>query len=512
MLFNSFEFLCLFLPVLLVIFFTLGKYSRRLAASWLTVGSLFFYGYWNPVYMGLLLGSILFNYMIGYGLTKETRHRKTLLMVGIACDLLLLAYYKYANFFIANLNSVLDLKFGITEIVLPLGISFFTFTQIAFLVDAFRREAKEFDFVHYALFVTYFPHLIAGPVLHHKEMMPQFGQPSTYRLNQNFIVIGLTIFALGLFKKVVIADSVLPYVSPVFSAADKGETLMFFQAWGGALAYTFQLYFDFSGYSDMAVGLSYMIGVKLPINFNSPYKAVNIADFWRRWHMTLSRFLRDYLYIPLGGNRKGPVRRYMNLLITMLLGGLWHGAGWSFVVWGGLHGFYLVMHQGWLALRQYLGWHHSSRVANAFAVLLTFFMVVIAWVFFRASSFESALVILKGMSGVSGVSLPSAFLPLIGETSNWLQHQGIVFTPGGGKEFVLNYLWILALLPVVFFAPNTHEIMRKFPPALAPIENTINFPSLVWEPSRRWAVIMALVSVAGLLSLMKPSEFLYFQF
>ncbi|MDP2787359.1 MAG: MBOAT family protein [Pseudomonadota bacterium] len=515
MLFNSIEFLFLFLPVLLFVFFRLGRYSRRLAAAWLAAGSIFFYGWWNPAYVGLLLASILFNYLVGYGLARGgdigSLRRRRWLLFGIACNLGLLAYFKYANFFIDTLNTAFGMSYGFAEIILPLGISFFTFTQIAFLVDAARGEAKEFDFIHYVLFVTYFPHLIAGPVLHHKEMMPQFGRAATYRFNTEFITVGMTIFALGLFKKVVLADGVAPYATPIFSAAEAGEMLSFFQAWGGALAYTLQLYFDFSGYSDMAIGLSYMIGVKLPLNFNSPYKAANIAEFWRRWHMTLSRFLRDYLYIPLGGNRKGPARRYVNLMATMLLGGLWHGAGWSFVVWGGLHGLYLVIHQAWSAIRQRLGWVAPSRLGRIASVALTFLAVVVAWVFFRAESFSGALSVLSGMSGLNGISLPEAIALRMGAISPWLEQVGVTFAPGGGRDFVFNYLWILALLPVVFLTPNTQEIMRRFPPASANPDASAE-RGLVWAPQGVWAVLMAVLLAAGLLSLMKPSEFLYFQF
>ncbi len=459
--------------------------------------------------MGLLLTSIVFNYSVGYGLARKNAG-KHLLAFGVICNLALLAYFKYANFFISTFNGMTGTNYGFAEILLPLGISFFTFTQVAFLVDAARGEAKEFDFVHYVLFVTYFPHLIAGPVLHHKEMMPQFGKASTYRVNPEFLTVGFTLFAIGLFKKAVLADGVAPHASPIFAAAEAGEALALFQAWGGALAYTLQLYFDFSGYSDMAIGLSYMIGVKLPINFNSPYKSVNIAEFWRRWHMTLSRFLRDYLYIPLGGNRKGHVRKYLNLLITMLLGGLWHGAGWTFVVWGGLHGLFLVIHQAWLALRGWLGWMQPSPLGRMFAVTLTFISVVLAWVFFRATSFEGAIAILAGMTGSNGITLPDAIALHAGGVAPFLRDFGVVFTPGGGREFVSTYLWILGLLPFIFFAPNSQEIMRDFQPAIAIVESK---PSLIiWRPSIRWMLIMTLVLSAGLLSVMKPSEFLYFQF
>lgn len=360
MLFSSPEFIYLYLPIVLLGFFWLAKWSHRIAATWLTAASLFFYGWWNPAYLGLLMASIFFNYSMGVVLARESMRppdsrRRFLLVFGIAANLLLLGYFKYANFFLDSTNAVIGTTWDAGEIILPLGISFFTFTQIAFLVDAWRGLAKEFNFIHYGLFVTYFPHLIAGPVLHHKEMMPQFGQSETYRLQWENIAVGLTIFAIGLFKKIVLADGVAPYASPVFDAAHAGETLTFLEAWGGVLAYTLQLYFDFSGYSDMAIGASRLFGVRLPLNFNSPYQALNIIDFWRRWHMTLSRFLRDYLYFALGGNRHGKSRRYVNLLVTMLLGGLWHGAGWTFVVWGGLHGLYLVINHAWSGVKQRFG-------------------------------------------------------------------------------------------------------------------------------------------------------------
>lgn len=517
MLFNSVEFLFLFLPVLLIVFFWLGRSSHRLAATWLTIGSLFFYGWWNPAYIGLLLGSITFNYMVGYALARGddigSPRRKRLLAVGVIGDLALLGYYKYANFFIDTFNASLGTSYGFADIILPLGISFFTFTQIAFLVDAARGKAKEFNFIHYSLFVTYFPHLIAGPVLHHKEMMPQFNQPSTYRMNTDYLTIGLTVLAIGLFKKVVLADSIVPYVAPVFNAAHNGEVIGLFQAWGGALAYTLQLYFDFSGYSDMAIGLSYMIGVRLPLNFNSPYKAVNISDFWRRWHMTLSRFLRDYLYIPLGGNRKGAGHRYVNLMATMLLGGLWHGAGWTFVIWGGLHGFYLIIHQLWQGLRRRLGHDltRSSAAGRFFGMLLTFLVVVIGWVFFRATSFDAALAILSGMAGLNGVSIPDGLALHAGGLTPWLARHGVVFTLGGGRDFIMTFIWIALLLPIAFWAPNSQEIMSRFKPALDQ-SSAPDQTRLAWSANWRWGVVMAIILAGGLLSLTQPSEFLYFQF
>ena len=514
MLFNSVEFIFLFLPVLLVIFFQLGRYSRRLAALWLAAGSFFFYAWWNPAYVGLLLASIVFNYSVGYALARSndiaSPRRKLLLALGVITDLSLLGYYKYANFFIHTTNAALGTSYGFADIVLPLGISFFTFTQIAFLVDAARGEAREFNFIHYSLFVSYFPHLIAGPILHHKEMMPQFGRASTYRFSVDDFTVGLTIFALGLFKKVVIADGVGPYAGILFSSADHGDTLGLFQAWEGALAYTLQLYFDFSGYSDMAIGLSCMIGVRLPLNFNSPYKAANIADFWRRWHMTLSRFLRDYLYFPLGGNRKGQGRRYVNLMATMLLGGLWHGAGWTFVIWGGLHGAYLIIHQAWQALRIRLGFGDPSAAGRFMGTGLTFIAVVVGWVFFRAQTFHGAISMLRSMGGLNGVSLPDAIALHLGPLASRLSSLGVVFNPGGGHEFVMNAVWVAVLLPIVFLAPNTQQILYRFRPALD--QRADDTAALGWSPDMRWGIVMAVVLAAGLLSLAHPGEFLYFQF
>jgi D-alanyl-lipoteichoic acid acyltransferase DltB (MBOAT superfamily) len=454
---------------------------------------------------------------VGYALARGndigSSRRNRLLALGVSGDLILLGYYKYANFFIDNFNLSLGTSYAPAEIILPLGISFFTFTQIAFLIDAARGEAREFNFIHYGLFVTYFPHLIAGPVLHHKEMMPQFGQASTYRFNTEFLTVGLTIFALGLFKKVVLADGIVPYAAPIFAAANQGELLGLFQAWGGALAYTLQLYFDFSGYCDMAIGLSYMIGVRLPINFNSPYKAINISDFWRRWHMTLSRFLRDYLYISLGGNRKGPARRYINLMATMLLGGLWHGAGWTFVIWGGLHGLYLVIHQASQKLRQSLGQDitRSSFMGRLSGATLTFLAVVVGWVFFRAATWQAALSMLCGMTGLNGVSLPDAVALHTGSLALWLGSRGVVFTAGGGREFIMTFLWIAALLPIVFLAPNSQQIMSRFRPALDQARDS-GTARLVWSANWQWGTVMVIILACGLLSLTRPSEFLYFQF
>jgi D-alanyl-lipoteichoic acid acyltransferase DltB (MBOAT superfamily) len=523
MLFNSYEFIFLFLPLTLAVFFLIGARSHLGAAAWLALSSLFFYGWWNPKYVLLLLLSAAFNFVCGGYLSaladKGNRERaRTVLITAVTANLVLLGYYKYANFFAENVQKIVafDLDFG--TVLLPLGISFFTFTQIAFLVDAFRGEVREYRFTHYLLFVTYFPHLIAGPVLHHKEMMPQFKQAETYQPRMENFAIGLTIFAIGLFKKVVLADGISQYADSAFDLADTGSTPTLFYAWGGALAYTLQLYFDFSGYSDMAIGLSRLFGVQLPLNFFSPYKAASISDFWRRWHMTLSRFLRDYLYISLGGSRKGNIRRYLNLMITMVLGGLWHGAGWTFVVWGALHGFYLVVNHGWQAVRRSIGLSRPSTWWTlGLARTLTFLSVVVGWVFFRATTLDGALRMLDGMIGRNGLDLPVAIGNILLPGVD-LQGLGIQLVQASGSLFLLTWVWIGALLLVVFFMPNTTELMRRFRPAKDyPPRNVDLGPRemcgvLVWGLSRRWAILGAILFTASVLSLSRASEFLYYQF
>lgn len=519
MLFNSYEFIFLFLPVVFAAFFAIGRYSRPLAALWLFSASLFFYGWWNPAYVSLLIGSILFNFAMGSAISLEHQRgrltrAKGLLIAAVSGNLVLLAYYKYANFFLSNTNQILGTEWHLEEIILPLGISFFTFTQIAFLVDAYRGEVKERNFIHYGLFVTYFPHLIAGPVLHHKEMMPQFAEAQTYRAHWENISIGLTIFIIGLFKKLVLADGVAPFAAPVFTAAAAGQSLTLLEAWGGALAYTLQLYFDFSAYSDMAIGLSRMFGIKLPLNFNSPYKAANIVDFWRRWHITLSRFLRDYLYFALGGNRKGTVRRYANLMVTMLLGGLWHGAGWTFIIWGGLHGLYLCINHTWNKVRTtVLGAYPVGAVERGAAWLLTFVAVVVGWVFFRASDTPSALSILQGMAGVNGLLIPSnwpgawhlyAGLQKLGFTAQ-LGHPLSQFDPNGVSPY-----WIIALLGIAWLMPNTQQLMARYAPALEIVTVAPRRP--LWRPSHGWAVVIGAFGAIAMLHLTQVSEFLYFQF
>ena len=427
MIFSSWQFILAFLPVSFFVYFWLN--SRRLIIAgkiWLVAASLFFYAYWDVKFLPLILGSIFLNFAIGTGLAqahqqslrevqKPHRGRRFVLAMGIMANLLLLGYYKYTDFLLDNLNVVFGTNHPLPNITLPLAISFFTFTQIVYLVDSYRGETAEYDLLNYSLFVTFFPHLIAGPIVHHRQIMPQFASRWTLTRRYSNILRGLFIFAIGLFKKVVIADSFAIWATAGF---DGDQPLGFFYAWVTSLSYTFQLYFDFSGYCDMAIGASLLFNIRLPINFNSPYKALDIQDFWRRWHITLSNFLRDYIYIPLGGNRHAAYHTYLNIFITFVLGGLWHGATWMFVIWGGMHGCALVIHRLWKGFRHPL--------PPGLAWLLTFTFVNVAWVFFRAQTLDDAKRVLKGMIDFRSVfnhtvdSIPTSDLAWGGELSDLL--------------------------------------------------------------------------------------------
>ena len=517
MLFNSYPFVLIFLPIALFIFFRIGAWGHhRIAISWLVAASLFFYGWWIPAYLGLLIGSVLFNYAVGIGLamgsSDSASGKKFLLALGIVANLAAIGYFKYANFFVSAVNQGLDTEIHLAPIILPLAISFFTFQQIAYLVDVYRGETREHNFLQYCLFVTFFPQLIAGPIVHHKEMLHQFAKDSLYKFKHENFSIGITIFCIGLFKKVMIADTVAQFSTPVFHAAAAGTAVTFFEAWGAALAYTFQLYFDFSGYSDMAIGLGRMFGVRLPLNFNSPYKATSIIDFWRRWHMTLSRFMLDYLYIPLGGNLKGRVRQYMNLMITMLLGGLWHGAGWTFVLWGGMHGAYLFVNHAWRAAQTSLGWNLKGNFYLYASRLLTFFAVVVAWVIFRADTLDAAVRMYEGMLGQNGFPINEAWMAKMHRVGplliDWGVETGALII---SVKRALLY-WALPLLLACWILPNTQQIMRKFEPAINFIEDPRDPAFVEWKPSRIWSLAVLVIAILCLFNMTGISEFLYFQF
>ena len=482
MLFNSYEFIFVFLPVALLFFFFLGaRGATRSASAWLAVASIGFYGYWNPWHVPLVLGSILVNYRIGYRLAQPAVRTRTLLWLGVAGNLLLLGWFKYSGFAAQNLNALLGTHLPVPHLALPLGISFFTFTQIAFLVDAWRGDAPLYPGLRYGLFVLFFPHLIAGPIVHHHQLIPQLGRREIFRFQSGPFAVGLTLFVIGLAKKVIFADTIAHVARPVFAAAAGGETPGFYAAWGGALSYTLQLYFDFSGYSDMALGLARMFDVKFPANFNSPYQATSIIEFWRRWHITLSSFLRNYLYFPLGGSRCSPARHYVNLFLTMLLGGLWHGAGWTFVIWGAWHGVALCVNHGWRVLR---GQRESTLAGRFAAGALTFLVVVIGWVFFKAASVEAALRVLGGMTHFTA------------------------FTPAEVSAAARSLVWIVALLAIVWLAPNSQQLLARHEPAL----HEVTAGRWSWQPNGRWALAVAVIFVVAVLHLSQITEFIYFQF
>ena len=477
MLFNSLGYIFAFLPVALIGWWALARVGRRAGLAWLTVASLFFYGWWDWRYLALLGGSIAFNYSAAHVIHAAGRRRKLWLGLAIAVDLALLGWFKYADFLGQSLAALLGRHWAPIGMPLPLGISFFTFTQIAFLVDTARGKAREADPLNYALFVTFFPHLLAGPVLHHAEMMPQFADPDTGKPRADMVSSGLTLFIIGLFKKTVLADGIAPIATLVFDAAARGTLPGVAEAWAAALAYTFELYFDFSGYTDMALGSARIFGIVLPQNFDSPYQAGSIIEFWRRWHMTLSRFLRDYLYIPLGGNRHGRVRRHLNLGLTMLLGGLWHGAAWTFVAWGAWHGVLLVLNHLWRGFVERFGW---SRIATAapmrlFGWALTFFLVMLGWVLFRSEGFDTAGRMLGAMAGQAG-----GFA---------------AFTPGPEHWVELALLGAIAGL-----APNSQKLISG------------ETGWWRWRPNAAWAAAMAVGFLLALGQMADVSPFLYYRF
>ncbi|MDH6427637.1 membrane-bound O-acyltransferase family protein [Paenibacillus odorifer] len=459
MLFNSYPFMFGFLPIVLAGYFILNRLRLTLCAKvWLTLASLVFYGYWNIKYVPLILLSILFNYVMGHFIHSTTaKLRRPLLIFSLSTNILLLSYYKYTDFFIENWNEVTASNLSLHHLILPLGISFFTFTQIAYLVDVYRNQAREYNLLNYTLFVTFFPHLISGPILHHKDMMPQFDKLRNKVWNWNNIRKGTLFFSIGLGKKVILADTLAGYADNGFAAAT-----YFVDSWVAILSYTLQIYYDFSGYTDMAIGIALLFNIHLPQNFNEPYRAVSIRDFWRRWHITLSHFLRDYIYIPLGGNRKSFWISIRNVIITFLLGGFWHGAGWLFILWGLLHGVGQAVEKCWgrwgFSLPKWLSW------------LLTFIFVNITWVFFRAEHISQAFRLLKGMSGLNGVSLQSI----------------------GSLKWAI--ILILILMTIILWNP-LHLLNKR------------NF-----QYSWKTAFVMAFIIMFSLLFFNRITTFLYFNF
>lgn len=520
MLFNSATFLLGLLPISLLVFFAFGIAGwRKLAIVWLTLISLVFYGWWNVAYVPLLVASIVTNYLIGRVLARQKW--RWLLITGVTANVAVLGYYKYAGFLVSAVDSGFGLNLPIPEIILPLAISFFTFQQIAYLCDAYADVASEPNFANYCMFITFFPHLIAGPITHHREMLPQFDDPRIFKPQPRMIALGCTVFIVGLFKKVIIADTLALLANPLFDAAAHGEALKMYQAWSGALSYTLQMYFDFSGYSDMAIGVGMLFGIRLPFNFDSPFKARSIIEFWSRWHMTLTRFVTAYIYNPmslsltrwwLGRGRRGLRHGKTDLpafvvllaaptILSMVIIGWWHGAGWQFAAFGLLHGFYLTINHGWRILKMRWGWRVDSDrwFYAAPSVLLTMACVVVGLVFFRSPDVPTALHLLECMAGVNGIGLRVADLLTV-------------------RPFGLQ----VVLLSIVWFLPNTQEWLRHYETGIGslrqptPIAERLSnrFAMLTWRPSPAFAVMIGAVgflAVARAISA-APSMFLYFNF
>jgi len=491
-LFNSYAFIFQFLPATLLTFFILYQFrsSHVLLQLVLAASSVIFYVFSGTDRLWILLLSITVNYFVGRALSSprgKKSHRQFLIALGVAFNLSLLVFFKYWNFLAENISLWTDWSIPRLNIELPLAISFFTFLQIAYIVDCYRhRQAERYAFLEYGLFVVFFPHLIAGPLVHHRKLILQFRELRTRsKAIAHNLAAGLSIFVIGLSKKVLIADCLSTPANTAFNAASTGLIDPGLAAFG-ILSYTLQIYFDFSGYSDMAIGLSRFFGIQLPENFNSPYQAKNIIDFWRRWHITLSDFLRDYLYIPLGGNRQGRGRRYLNLMITMLLGGLWHGAGWNFLIWGGLHGLYLCINHAYR--------HFVPKQPRAFEYaypVVTMAGVMFAWIFFRANTFTEAANMIRSLFSEEASSSTDVFTPRIIGTA------------------------ILATLVASFF-PNSGmifnrwkdtDIAGKFIPA------RFSMPWLRWQPTIAWLFFILLMTFASLIFLdTETPEFIYYKF
>ncbi|MDB5621248.1 MBOAT family O-acyltransferase [Tardiphaga sp.] len=499
MLFSSFTFIFQFLPATVLAFAAARRHSPRAGILVLVGASLFFYGAWKPIYLVLFLGSIAFNFSLGLLMANPAR-RRAIGTAGVTLNLAALCYFKYTGFALDSLAAMGGPQLPFAAVILPLGISFFTFQQIAYLVDVIRGAKVERDIVSYTLFVSFFPHLIAGPLVHHAEMIPQFKRAAGGR-NAAMAARGAAIFVAGLFKKVVIADNLSQFVTPVFAHLDAGGMVSTDWAWLATLGYTLQIYFDFSGYSDMALGLGLMFGIRLPVNFRSPYQATSIIEFWRRWHITLSRFLRDYLYIPLGGNRRGAWRRYGNLLLTMLLGGLWHGAGWNFVVWGGLHGLYLGANHVWRGRASAANGERPAVLGQAAGWAATFASVVLAWVFFRADTVGGAWRMLCGLAGAASDRAAYA-------SPGILRVMDLPILLGTERLLLVGSVAVVLALLIALAMPNVPRIFgyREYRHAPEPAA------ALRWRPNAAWALLVAVAFSVALFGMWQRMEFLYFQF
>jgi len=448
MLFNDFVYIFVFVPIVFFSFFSLIKLKNvKVAKFFLFFSSVFFYCWESVTYLPLLLFSIVFNYCIskGINITNTIKYRKLLLTIGIICNLLILGFFKYINITIDSLDYIFSIT--VFHISFPLAISYYTFQQVAFLIDSFRQEINKYTFLDYAIFVSFFPQLISGPIILQQEIMPQLAILQK-KLNFKNIAIGLFIFTIGLFKKVVIADTFAVWADSGFDVANN---LDFFEAWATSLSYTFQIYFDFSGYTDMAIGSALLFNIKIPTNFNSPYKSTNIREFWRRWHITLSRFLKNYIYIPLGGSKKGDRKTYNNLMITFIVAGLWHGAGWNFLLWGVLHGIALIIHRYWDK--------SGFRLWKRLSWLLTFAFINCSWIFFRSKNFEDAINILSSMFSLKNIVIYQFLKNTLSFLSTYGIKFDIMFQNMNGSKWTFILIFIGFIFVLCF--KNSNEIIKE---------------------------------------------------
>jgi D-alanyl-lipoteichoic acid acyltransferase DltB (MBOAT superfamily) len=543
MLFNSYEFICLFLPLTVAVYFLLGRTSRAWALGWVIAASLFFYAWWRPFNLLIIAPAILVNFALARllqrwaGQESAGRSRTAALTLGIIFNVSFLGYFKYANFGVTAVNDIAGTSFVLEQIVLPLGISFITFQKIAFLIDVHAGRVEAFGFKDYCLFVLFFPQLIAGPIVHYRELMPQF-RSIPCRFDAGNVTVGLTLFSFGLFKKVYLADGMAPWVSAVYGDAEAGRAVTLLPAWVAAVGFTLQIYFDFSGYTDMALGSARLFGVRLPPNFDSPLRASSIIDFWLRWHMTLTRFLTAYIYNPLalaltrrrvarGGRplvgRQATPGAFLELLafptiLTMFVSGVWHGAGYLFIIWGLLHGVYLTVNHAWRLLVPRL-WPDRARyvrVMQPIGFVVTLAAVVVSMVVFRATTVAGATDIYAGMLGLNGIELPSTLYDRLGPLAAPLGRLGVV--AGGGRiaDLILPWAWIALLGLIALACPNTLQVLGRHDPALG-WKGSLDGPLprvglLAWRPSLAWAVAISLVVALGMVNLGGQSEFLYWQF
>ena len=506
MLFNTSEFIFIFLPLAVSLHFLAARRSATAAAVVTTLASLMFYAYWNPPFVLLPIGSIALNFLLARTIAAAAEPRARILMlIGVTANLMVLGYFKYADFVIAVFEARAP-----TPPSVPLALSFTTFVQIAFLVHVWRQRPS-FDFARYAMFVSFFPHLIAGPIVRWNELGPQIGDRLRYRLDLDNVALGLTIFCLGLGKKVLIADRLAPHIAPVFDAAALGEPITALAAWGAAFAYSAQLYFDFSGYCDMAVGLGLLFNLRLPINFAAPFRAASIIDLWRRWHITLSRFLRDFVYVPLGGSKGGRARRSANLIMTMVLGGLWHGANWTFLAWGAFNGVLLALNHAW---RSWRGPHTATPVGRLAGWCATFSAFAIGMAMFRSANVGAMAHMLLAMAGLAN-GPPSPEHIRVGADLYSMRH-GYLSEPLvrywlGVNWSVVASLSTLAALAVALLVPDTMELVdyREGEPHT---DWRRSAGHLAWRPSPAWLAFIGIVFASAFTFFWEFNEFLYYQF